>query len=536
MQRQSDGSYSEIGFIKTKSGENIDKIVDRNGNVYFTQGFTKSVSGVPPITLDAIGKPVIDYKICGNSIQDGTPSPENPVEIESVGTRTKNLFDEKVLSNYPDSGRQAVFYLPIYVGDGTFTLSSTTPMIPGNICNLFLLSGSKDDGASSNVNGVSINNSKTVTAENGYVTIGIRRKYEGVDPANYKTQLEKGATATDYEPYGYKIPVVCRGKNLLSPFVSGSINASTGIFTTNAASVRTDYIPVDFTKSSYFLSGLSNKLYSFVAAYDENKGYLGRTSAGAAANRVLTNNSFNISTADYKIGYIAVTMYENVGASGSVDIVDSLSVQLEIGSSATEYEPYRKPVTTSIFLDEPFRKIGDYADYIDFRNGNVVRKIGRKVFTGSTDEVWVLASTNSAAWKRYPVGYFTNNIEKPAPTKALFCDKVIVDNTSEQTDGIDHITLRKGSGSEMIWVFPTFGMLGNIQPSVENNPAILSAFRQWLSDNPLTVYYPLAEPIEESIELPEIPTFNGTTTVEIDTEIQPSAMEITYKSKKENEK
>lgn len=522
MQRQSDGSYSEIGFIKTKSGENIDKIVDRNGNVYFTQGFTKSVSGVPPITLDAIGKPVIDYKICGNSIQDGTPSPENPVEIESVGTRTKNLFDEKVLSNYPDSGRQAVFYLPIYVGDGTFTLSSTTPMIPGNICNLFLLSGSKNDGASSNVNGVSINNSKTVTAENGYVTIGIRRKYEGVDPADYKTQLEKGATATDYEPYGYKIPVVCRGKNLLSPFVSGSINASTGIFTTNAASVRTDYIPVDFTKSSYFLSGLSNKLYSFVAAYDENKGYLGRTSAGAAANRVLTNNSFNISTADYKIGYIAVTMYENVGASGSVDIVDSLSVQLEIGSAATEYEPYKEPVTTSIFLDEPLRKVGDYADYIDFKKGNVVRKIGRRVFDGS--EEWFIVNSSApfaidmigsdTSWSAYAITWCCSHF-KTVTNAATWVDK-------------DKLVSRT-SGNKRLFLFRYTSVSG------------LEEWKHFLESEhnkgtSVILYYLLTTPAVTPIPLPQLPTFDGTTIIEVDTEIQPSAMEITYKSKKENEK
>ena len=52
-------------------------------------------------------KPLRDYKISGNSIQEGTPSPDNPIEIESVGdydaetgkykipieVSGKNLFD-----------------------------------------------------------------------------------------------------------------------------------------------------------------------------------------------------------------------------------------------------------------------------------------------------------------------------------------------------------------------------------------------------------------------------------------------------------
>ena len=37
---------------------------------------------------------VSNYRIYGNSIQDGTPSPTNPVEIQSVGDRTKNLLNK----------------------------------------------------------------------------------------------------------------------------------------------------------------------------------------------------------------------------------------------------------------------------------------------------------------------------------------------------------------------------------------------------------------------------------------------------------
>ena len=76
-------------------------------------------------------------------------------------------------------------------------------------------------------------------------------------------------------------------------------------------------------------------------------------------------------------------------ASGTV--CESLTVrpQFELGDAATDYEHYgyRIPVTVSagdteesynIYLDEPLRKVGDYADYLDFKNGKVVRKI-RKI-------------------------------------------------------------------------------------------------------------------------------------------------------------
>ena len=58
------------------------------------------VEGNSSLTLDkSVGKPLRDYKIYGNSIQDGTPSPEAPVEIGSCGERTKNLFDVSKITN-----------------------------------------------------------------------------------------------------------------------------------------------------------------------------------------------------------------------------------------------------------------------------------------------------------------------------------------------------------------------------------------------------------------------------------------------------
>ena len=51
------------------------------------KGFVRTVLGIPPLTLpDCVDtESIINYTIDGNSIQDGTPTPEAPVEVESVG-------------------------------------------------------------------------------------------------------------------------------------------------------------------------------------------------------------------------------------------------------------------------------------------------------------------------------------------------------------------------------------------------------------------------------------------------------------------
>lgn len=51
-------------------------------------GVTKELSGVPPLSFTAKGKPLTAWSITGNTVQNGTPTPENPVEVQAVGDRT----------------------------------------------------------------------------------------------------------------------------------------------------------------------------------------------------------------------------------------------------------------------------------------------------------------------------------------------------------------------------------------------------------------------------------------------------------------
>ena len=134
----------------------------------------------------------------------------------------KNLWDEI----YTDIAT-SVKYKALKVGDGQFTLSSTTPQASG-AAQLFLLAGDVSTGASTSDNGVWSGHSKTVTASGGYVTIGYREQY-GVSPTDYKTQLEKGATATDYEPYNMHSTTI----TLPSTVYGGSVDLETGILTVN---------------------------------------------------------------------------------------------------------------------------------------------------------------------------------------------------------------------------------------------------------------------------------------------------------------
>lgn len=65
----------------------------------------------------------------------------------------------------------------------------------------------------------------------------------------------------------------------------------------------------------------------------------------------------------------------------------------------------------------------------------------------------------------------------------------------------------------------------------------LEAFVQWLKSEydkgtPVTIWYQLATPTTETVDVPQIPTLKGNCTIDVDTEVQPTDMSVTYKSRR----
>ena len=234
-----------------------------------------TASGYPLTVTDHLeGEEAINYQVYGNSVQDGTPTPETPIEIQSVGD--------------------------------------------------------------------------LVTDETS-------------------------------EYYGkYDIPINIRGKNLFSGLTKGiAINSSNGSEITDKKYATSGYIPVDLTvNNNYYISGLPSTISNYIAAYNENREFLGRTGGSTVTERILTTKAFANGTAQGTgdIAYFRICVFVTSITSGTIDDIDGCKIQLEKGSTATEYEPYSGE-TKHIYLDEPLRKVGDYADYVDFENQKVVRQV-----------------------------------------------------------------------------------------------------------------------------------------------------------------
>ena len=359
------------------------------------KGFVQTVTGALPLTLTNCvdNKSIINYKLYGQCVQDGIPTPNNPIEVQSVGDFSKNLFDmdscEYMLGDRKGESiiSTTALNVDIYLKAGTYSLTFKCD----KECTIYLRKGQ---------------------VGNGYFA------------------------TTKLTP------------NTVSKVLS---------FT---------YTSDEWMRISSFKSGAV--FYDFMLV--EGK-------------------------------YDADTMPEY-----------------------SQYNKYKIPVvtndtTTNIYLDEPLRKVGDYADYIDYIRGKVVRNI----FYGSLlDIVGGVQSgyrTNNGLCRVFSsVEPLANMLIAPLSRSMKGGTKINGDSAGLYFEN-QHRTLYCYFDSNDVGL--TEGM---------SSSEIANAIKQYIQDNEIDIYYVLQTPIEQAIEMPKIPTHKGTSIITADSSIQPSNAEITYYS------
>ena len=342
----------------------------------------------------------------------------------------------------------------------------------------------------------------------------------------------KGVDLVDYKIFGNSL----QGENMVNyPYLSPNGFSSNGVtFTINSDKSITANGTA--TADAYFQIGRitleANKSYIL---YKAPKGASSTTYSLLlnGVKRVAENDEY-VTLTEEKTGIFYVLIHEG-------NTVDNLTFYPRIVEAPTpdaplevesvgEYDEttgkYKIPIkvsneteeiTTNIYLNEPLRKIGDYADYIDFDNKKVVRNIKEYTLNGSESVV----------------AYGTNTANK----YRLFVAVPDAIGVSSNSVGImsSHYLAQTASSVYLC----NQGISCHGQPSFviiydENyqTPDSLKVFLKAQYDNgtPVKTIY-LREPKEETIELPNIPTLKGINVIEVDTTIQPSNAEVIYKGK-----
>lgn len=443
-----------------------------------------------------------------------SPNPEYPQEIQSVGEKTVNLFDPKLNFTSETLHDLTIEYLEdedCFLINGTSTSSSTmfanryinlpitkndvfsisTEYVSGTVTKpssdsyaVAYFGKSDEVNTFSNWTAVSLaennNKNESRTCDSDYISAFWFWITEGVSFDNYKIkiQLQQGSTATEYEPYGYKIPVKISGKNLLNirTMPAGVYYNNYSVYLTEPVVVSAGEVPTEIDGNHWrFRFKLQDGTYLYALDNKIKEG-------GAIVNISEDNPAISIQARGDKI------------VSGQYD-----KIQIEYGTKATSYEPYVEPVTTNIYLDEPLRKIDDFKDSIYYLDQITSRKIGKVIYNGS--ESWGLYNTGN--------GYMTSN--------TLFIDgEPIMSNRFINSQiNTTKLSMRKNYKSLYAYGTQTFHTTAD-------------DWEAFLTNNNMEVIGKLVSPSNgTTITLPQIQTNMGSSIIEVDTSILPSNVEFT---------
>ncbi len=320
-----------------------------------------TLSGNNTLSLEnSVDRALANYTITGNSVQNGTPSPDTPVEIESVGVKTKNLADlSKII---PDT---ATSYTTFNFDNTTGTLELTSKP---NMYNYTLLYLERDLGVKFEVGktyyySANVTISGKQTSDNTTVVFGVRYdgdtsslaknytkngtynmkgkftydgqqnirlfanfNYGSPEPAQVKFENIYVSEVDEFEPYGYKLPITvddgttstteniyideplrCIGSNCdYIDFSTKQIVRKIGEYKITGEErwdVSSDY------PSKFYASGIIDALYSPDANVLSNQ-YVGRVSGSAKS---WGNGDIWIqSIVEYPRLYIGDERYDNI--------------------------------------------------------------------------------------------------------------------------------------------------------------------------------------------------------------------------------
>lgn len=191
------------------------------------KGFVRTITGTLPLTLEGCvdEESIIDYTLYGQSVQNGTPAPEAPVEVESVGEKIVNLFsgyEESFDGYYADTGDlvttlsiRTVQYIPVkpntvYTVRGRCTKTFKTGIIrvvQFNNDKAFIRRNVTSQAYRPIV-------TFTTTEDASFLAICYDNDETGVIATVTDIQIDEGAVPMDYNLYNkYKIPIKVSGND-----------------------------------------------------------------------------------------------------------------------------------------------------------------------------------------------------------------------------------------------------------------------------------------------------------------------------------
>ena len=505
-------TYSENwSDVKWQDNVNVYKVLvtGSDGKVHTALLTTSSGGGVQVIVLgpsplnlpDAIAGSLSYVKAFGGTEQNGTPTPDAPMDIISnngvlkYGARGKNLFDATLKEDNifigadGTVGSNSVFCVITMPAEPNtqYTLSATNVATNFNRIHAYDIDGNWISQVMATAAPVGyVSATGTTPANTAYIKISMNKTITDA-------QLEYGATATEYEAPNIGIytdgaveTINARGKNLYDGIITHfGFAPGTQQVSTNP-SYRSIVVKVDAGKTYTFSrqTAIGNR-FAYYFTIDEPA--VGVSGTGfLSLNETLLTRTFTVPN-----GYNYVVMYFDVNGT---DISGS-QMMVELGSTATEYAPYYDGGTATA---EMLLKVGDYQDVQSILDGAVTRNVGVKVLDGTED------------WSRTSVRTL---LELP-------------DSAIGSRDWAIYCTHYQGFvGAAGISTMPDNSCKINVNTNQflikdETHNTDITTWKQYLADQyaagtPVIVVYPLATPTTETVTGQTLQVTGGDNVLEI---------------------
>lgn len=295
----------------------------------------------------------------------------------------------------------------------------------------------------------------------------------------------------------YDIDFMTSGKNLFDYTKSTEscyLNAD-GTLATTASYKTSDFIPVIGGKT-YCISKRGTVRSKF---YNSSKEVLNdnwATSTDAATTIIIPDEA-----SYFRFSYCINGDYK----------VDEATLQLELGSVETSYEPFTGFETTTVELNQPLRELPNgVKDTIE--NGVVTRRVGEITFDGS--EAWNRNNVND------PNNWLYYHSMSHGKADGL-CNSLMHESFNIINKGADLASVGFNLAHNENNIFVNVGYymeLIGLANTAEN-------LKTWLQSNPITIWYELATPTTEQITLPTLPSWYPYTNAWVGTELQPGFVE-----------
>lgn len=513
--------------IPTESGIKEVRRLKINDKYTWLRAVRAAVAGDLPVTADATRSlPMIEYTVRGaGPFQDGTPTPTNPVEITGVGVKTANLFDENkaLLQNWYDGAgwrvAQSFAFTSQFLKIGSATSITFKYSVDATNSEICFFDSNK-----SFISRITLSHvAETIPTNAEYFIVGLYSpnsfSYTPTidDVINSKVMLYFGKEDKAFEPYGYKTEITNAGDNLCKELVSGiSISSSNGSESLNQAYATSDYIPVDYSKYTYVnISGLDDSYSSFIAGYNKDKEYVGRSGGNKRTEVYMRDSSFINTpgqTTDKVVKYIRITQY------GFTDVDNQKPNKLMVTESNentyADFEPFHSE-TTPIYTPSPIFSDG----YVSKTEMEDTEYTGWKtlIFTGDENN-----------WHQWAASL--TNVERYYYQFSDLANSEVLDQSK-----CSHLSYILGDTNNHHFRFSKNGNDYNQFVIYVDKSTITSVddLKNWLKEEyskgtPLTLVYPLASPTTTPTTLPDINLIKGINNLDSTSPIKPNFLGTYY--------